>query len=350
MKILTLFVLTPVAVLGFLSATAKPHVLSESLVNTRLAALHSTGTLGIMTYNVHGLPWPLARGRDSAFSSIERRLKDMRAHSTQPQIVVLQEAFTERAKEVGYNSGYRYSANGPSVSDQGIALAEDIDPDFGASASVLKGETEGKFFDSGLQILSDYPIKSVKKRAFSANACAGYDCLANKGMMMVEVQVPGQPVPLTVVATHMNSKRASGVSVERSMHAYRQQVAEFAEFVGNARNPNFPLVIAGDFNASSDQRRNVLTKTVVENLGAGDNPKPISGMASVLARFVPVPAVARQARYITKRGRDWQFFSPGEGAELSPTGLSIPFGREPDGTMLSDHLGFMIDYRLAKRN
>jgi endonuclease/exonuclease/phosphatase family metal-dependent hydrolase len=350
MKLMTLTVLTPLAVFGLLSVAAKPISLAASNRNPLLANLHSTDTLGIMTYNVHGLPWPLARGRDAAFETMERRLQEMRTRATQPQILVLQEAFTERAKEIGHNSGYRYIANGPSVSDQGIALVGGTDPDFVASASALKGETEGKFLDSGLQILSDYPIKSVRERAYSADACAGYDCLANKGVVMVEVQVPGQRIPVTVVATHMNSKHASGVNDERSMHAYREQVSEFAAFVKQARNPDSPLVIAGDFNASNAARRTVLTANGVGGLGTQENAKPKSGIAMVLARIPTSPAVAGLARYITRRGRDWQFFSSGKDTQLRPTGLSIPFGRETDGTMLSDHLGFMIDYRIAKRS
>ena len=47
---------------------------------------------------------------------------------------------------------------------------------------------------SGLQILSDYPILRVRRMAFPAFACAGYDCLANKGALLVTVRLPGAAV------------------------------------------------------------------------------------------------------------------------------------------------------------
>ena len=53
------------------------------------------GTLSVLTYNVKGLPWPLASGRPEAFSAMADRLRDMRAEGRNPHIVVLQEAFTQ---------------------------------------------------------------------------------------------------------------------------------------------------------------------------------------------------------------------------------------------------------------
>lgn len=345
MKLLTMTLLSPLAVFGLLSAAQ-----SSSIPPAGQYALATeapiAGSLGVMTYNVHGLPWPFARGRDSAFGAIEQRLAAMRKYGTQPKIVVLQEAFTERAKEIGRNSGYRFIVNGPSASDVGVAIKGSNTSAFAASASAWKGETEGKLLDSGLQILSDYPVESVRSRAFSANACAGYDCLANKGVVLVQVRVPGQAAPLTIVSTHMNSKRASGVSVARSLEAYRRQAEEFSAFVKEARDPRSPMILAGDFNASSPDRKSLLASTGLGNLGFGVNWKANSGMAAILSQVPLAKSIGAQARFITKRGRDWQFFGSGKDVAIRPVGLRIPFGREADGTTLSDHLGFLIDYQL----
>ena len=41
-------------------------------------------------------------------------------------------------------------------------------------------------------LLSDFPIESVRRAAFPADACAGFDCLAAKGAMLVTVSIPGK--------------------------------------------------------------------------------------------------------------------------------------------------------------
>ncbi len=71
----------------------------------------------------------------------------------------------------------------------------------------MMGEGWGKLMGGGLHILSDDPLARVEHLAFAH--CAGYDCLANKGVMLVNVAVPGIPGGLDVVNTHMNSKAAA---------------------------------------------------------------------------------------------------------------------------------------------
>lgn len=52
---------------------------------------------------------------------------------------------------------------------------------------------------------------------------------------------------------------------------------------------------------------------------------------------------------IRRRGRGIQFASDGRTLRLEPVAAQIPFGTEADGSMLSDHLGFVVRYRLTKR-
>ncbi len=66
------------------------------------------GRLSVMTYNIHGLPWPVAWGRTSAFVQIAQRLGALRAQGRQPHVVLLQEAFTQQAQSIGRAAGYRY--------------------------------------------------------------------------------------------------------------------------------------------------------------------------------------------------------------------------------------------------
>lgn len=63
------------------------------------------GDLTVMTYNVKGLPWPVAWGRAAMLDAIGKRLARLRAHGRQPTVVVLQEAFTEDARRIADAAG-----------------------------------------------------------------------------------------------------------------------------------------------------------------------------------------------------------------------------------------------------
>jgi endonuclease/exonuclease/phosphatase (EEP) superfamily protein YafD len=303
-------------------------------------------SLSVMTYNVKGLPWPIARNRDAAFEKIETRLAALRKTNAQPHIIVLQEAFTQRAKLIASRSGYRYLANGPSKSMINTKQPEKKDLRFVEAASFFKGETSGKSLDSGLQIASDYPILSIKRTAFPAFACAGYDCLANKGILLVTVAVPGSNTPVTIATTHMNSKRGARVSYARSLYAYRLQVAAIDAFLSANSDPKLPIIFAGDFNASSTARRSYLLDKGATKWSAFPVRSALQNcMATALLQGRKLDSLAD---YVVERGRDWQFYAAGIGNEISARRFDIPFGRERDGTMLSDHVGYRIRYELRQ--
>jgi endonuclease/exonuclease/phosphatase family metal-dependent hydrolase len=308
----------------------------------------SDSGFSVLTYNVHGLPWPLTTGRTEAFARIEERLLRLRSAGAQPHVVVLQEAFSDGAREIGAIAGYRYVVDGPDRDLRGAV--EKVDAAYVAAASFTKGETIGKWEGSGLQILSDYPILAVRRMAFPALACAGYDCLANKGALMVELRVPGQPVPITIVTTHMNSKRSSGVPETRSRLAYELQAAALARFVRENHDVRTPVIFAGDFNASNDQRRQILLGNIAGYSSARTDVVLASALQAVSSDIKNWPDRLREeVAYISRRGRDWQFFASGEKVTIAPHRVSIPFGREPNGPMLSDHMGILISYRLKAK-
>jgi endonuclease/exonuclease/phosphatase family metal-dependent hydrolase len=304
--------------------------------------------ISVLTYNVKGLPWPITSGREEAFVSIEQRLAGLRAIGAQPHIMVLQEAFTERAKQIGSRSGYAFHANGPALDDQNAVSETRESKAYLQNSSALKGETEGRWVDSGLQIFSDYPIVSMRRTAFAGDACAGYDCLANKGVLLVEVRVPGQVTPVTIVATHLNSRHASGVSEARSLKAYDRQVAALGAFIEANHNPDSPIILSGDFNASSPARRAILAKAKLGLAPDGPTNPSRSSLDVIRASTALLGKLGDEAAYIAQRGRDWQFFGRGSHWSLQPEAIEIPFGKEKDGTFLSDHLGFIIDYRIVK--
>lgn len=287
-----------------------PHAAAATA--PRRAATPAATALSIMAYNVKGLPWPITSDRTADFTRIEARLLAMRARHAQPHVIILQEAFTSPAKAIARRSGYRYIVEGPSRDLQSPVAPRASDRPFIDGASFFKGERSGKQVGSGLVLASDYPILSVHREAFPAFACAGYDCLANKGLLMVTIKVPGNATPVTVVTTHMNSKKSSGVSQTRSLFAYRRQVEFIDAFLARYRNPDLPVILAGDFNASSAERRSFLTAHSAANWTTKRRLPIDNALQHCLKSGAPcgraVPAIAAT---VFQKGRDWQFFSPG---------------------------------------
>ncbi len=304
------------------------------------------GTLSVLTYNIHGLPWPIARGRDAQFQKMAAELRTLRAAGTNPHVILLQEAFTSEAQSIGRAAGYRYIADGPGADMDDTPGLSTADTAFAAKAHWWKGEGVGKYVGSGLQILSDYPIVSVRRTAYPSFACAGYDCLANKGAMMVSIALPGRADPIDIVDTHMNSRGASGMPEARSLPAYRFQVASLTDFIRKAHDPSHALIVAGDFNIGRDPLRlsGILDGAHSRWAKSGD----VMDDAYDEAAHDRLP-LSRDALFSRHRARDWQFFDSGTTTHVSLTGIDTPFGHLADGTMLSDHVGYTARYRLTAR-
>ncbi len=118
--------------------------------------------VSLLTYNVKGLPWPVAGGRVAALQSIAATLRSMHLRGDAPDIAVVQEAFTEGAREMIRASGYRYAALGPGTDSTTEGRPSTDERVFADAARWSVGETEGKFVGSGLAIMSDYPILRVR--------------------------------------------------------------------------------------------------------------------------------------------------------------------------------------------
>lgn len=309
-------------------------------------------TLSVLTYNVEGLPFPFARSRGSAAELITERLKSLRAAGQQPHVVVLQEAFGQAQKAIGRDAGYRYVALGPGKHVKSDETMTDADRGFAARARYLKGEDIGKWRGSGLAILSDYPIVAVRKAVFPSWACAGYDCLANKGVMMAEVQVPGIDAPVAVIATHMNSKNASGVGEDRWNAAFDRQAQTIGWFLARNLDPTMPYIFAGDTNIGrSPQRRQWFERALAALPRDSANEEVRTALATCLviksACTVEAPAEAEKSY---RRGKDLQVYADGATVKIQPLGIGVPFGADSRGRMLSDHIGYTAVYRLSQQD
>ena len=300
------------------------------------------GTLSVLTYNVKGSAWPIAWGRPGALGQIAARLQDLRRRGRNPRIVVLQEAFTDDARSIGRAAGYRFVVDGPDAADVGNAPMTAEDRRFVDAASWWRGETEGKMVGSGLQILSDYPILRVRRLAFPAFACAGYDCLANKGALLVTVRLPGAASPVDIVTTHLNSRHSSGVGDERSLYAYQRQVALLTAFINRWHDPALPLIAAGDFNVGAARPRWFALRA---QLAAWRGADPIRDALHEVARGSS--ALPRDVAAVMRHATDWEFFASGTHARLNAIAIRVPFGPDAAGNMLSDHIGYVSSFRLA---
>ncbi|WP_157216426.1 endonuclease/exonuclease/phosphatase family protein [Flavisphingomonas formosensis] len=302
------------------------------------------GTLAVLTYNIKGLPWPVARGRTAALARIADRLGAMRETGREPQVVLLQEAFTGEARSIGQRAGYPYVVSGPAAADAGSGTMTGADRRFAADARWWKGETEGKLLGSGLEILSDYPVVAVRRLAFPAFACAGFDCLANKGALLVSLAIPGVSAPVDVLTTHLNSRHASGVDDARSNYAYRRQVAALTAFVRTAHDPARPLIAAGDFNLGWVAPRRAALLTQVR-----EEWSPAAPVRDALGQYRRQGGLlSPDAAFSAHRARDWQFYADGATSRLILTGIDVPFGTEPSGGMLSDHVGYVARFRIQQ--
>jgi hypothetical protein len=301
------------------------------------------GSLSVLTYNVKGLPWPVALGRSTALTRIGDRLRSLHAQGKAPAVVVLQEAFTDHAQAIGRSGGYRFIVNGPTDEEVNSLLPSRGDDNYAADARWWKGETEGKFVGSGLQVLSDYPIVAVKRMAFPDFACAGYDCLANKGALLVTLRIPGAPTPVEVLTTHLNSRHASGVEDARSNAAYRLQVDALTTFVRRAHDPRYPLIAAGDYNVGSVPARQADLLGAVHREWLGG-----SVVRDALGQFERQGGeLGADASWSLRRARDWQFYADGTQGRLTLTGIEVLFGHDASGDMLSDHVGYVARFGLS---
>ncbi|MGP7795314.1 endonuclease/exonuclease/phosphatase family protein [Sphingomonas sp. CLY1604] len=297
-------------------------------------AVPASGPIRILSYNVEGLPWPLTHGRAQAAASIAADLRALHARGEGPQVVAVQEAFGDAQKDIGRAAGYRYAAFGPSADLAAAPATTAAERAYLDAASFWHGETEAPREDSGLAIFSDYPILAVRRIAFARFACAGYDCLANKGMLAVALRIPGRATPLIVLDTHLNARSASGVADARSFAAYQRQVDALHGFVGALTATKAPLVLAGDFNVGNDPaRQHYLADALIDGrdmtIAASE-----SACGPECRTIASTPTVARAKTILAFRGA------------VSAEGSTIGFGTLADGSRLSDHVGVMRSFAL----
>jgi hypothetical protein len=190
--------------------------------------------------------------------------------------------------------------------------------------------------------MSRYPIIESRAEPFSKSACAGYDCLSNKGALFARIAVPGLPSPVDLFTTHMNAKAAAGVKYERTLEAHAFQTDESALFLNSMRDLANPLIFGGDFNMKNAQDR----------LDYFDLRKPYR----IVRRFCTQEPGACDVRMSWDGDAPWldtqdlQGFDDGDAVSVRPLVVEAKFDAPENGGLLSDHDGYMVTYRLSWRN
>lgn len=293
--------------------------------------------LRVMTYNIEALPWPIRKSRTAAMERIGRALEAMREAGTAPHILLLQEGFIDEVDRVIALGGYRHIVHGPTLEDTPRDRSPYISQRHRENRNPLKGEGIGKWLGGGLYILSDFPILETAVWPFSRDACAGYDCAANKGVLLARIAVPGLPAPLQLFTTHLNAHQDTDVPPARSRAAHKAQVAEMEEFLAAHLDPALPLIFGGDFNTKDKPERyahlegsphfRVVRQLCAEALDC-DFGLPLEGESPWL------------------NSQDLQGFVPSPRIRIRPIDARILLESAQGPQRLSDHDAYLVTYEL----
>jgi endonuclease/exonuclease/phosphatase family metal-dependent hydrolase len=297
---------------------------------------YASTTVSVLTYNIEGLGWPARSDRAPQLKQIGKRLAAMRAAGTAPDVVLFQEMFSGPAKDAVLASDYPAIATGPRRTTRAIGSTGDRLP---GKSRMKRGEIGLHFTGGGLAVASRYRIAHVDLRAYGRRSCAGLDCLANKGIMLARIAIPGVPTPIDIYNTHMNSRGASRAPARRNLAAHDRQALEASEFIDATHDDAFPVVFGGDFNMRHSQERwdnfsRYQSLKLVHRICAD----PLSQCDVRLSWDGDAPWMDTQ---------DLQFFWEGDQVAIRPIRVEAMFDGGPSGPKLSDHDGFKVTYRLT---
>jgi endonuclease/exonuclease/phosphatase family metal-dependent hydrolase len=174
------------------------------LISTGFSSTAHAEKVKILTYNTWGVPvavWDTWRYK-KAMKTIEKM---------NPDIVLLTEVFTTKAKLAFRSKKYPYHADG--------------------------GNWVPRLVGSGLRILSKFPIQ--KHAILTYSNCKKDDCLSRKGANLIIAKLPSGK-SINFVGTHLNA--AGG---EETRISQLKQLQIFSDWYEDKNNPT---IIAGDFN------------------------------------------------------------------------------------------------------
>jgi endonuclease/exonuclease/phosphatase family metal-dependent hydrolase len=287
---------------------ATPAIAATAATASAAPAAQHTRELVVLSYNVKSLP--MLGGADRQ-RQIGRLLARRRARGEEPQVVLLQEAFSEDAEAIRKRAGYRFDATS-------------------GTPSVMFSNP------SGLEILSDHPIVAQYGRSF--DDCAGADCLARKSVLGVTLQIPGMPVPLRVFNTHLQAHE-----VNESVR--KNQIDDIDIFLRRIGFGPEPAIFGGDLNFQPrDRSYRKFLRSLSFFTETGRYCLDVS-----TCRIAVGDDGRTDLNDVWKTSHDRQYFYAPKGSHvrIEPVGLTRNFTEPYEGQPLSDHWGYEVRYRIS---
>jgi endonuclease/exonuclease/phosphatase family metal-dependent hydrolase len=286
------------------AALVVPILLSAHSVLAQDLKLH------VMSYNIKGLPGFLTSGeyKSERYVMIGKFLAERAAKGDAPDVVLIQEAFSENTRALLKAARYPHLAQGPEYKTW-LGL------------------------NSGLYILSRHPIVAKATREFrSYPNCSGWDCFANKGVQFARILVPGLPRPLDLFNTHLQAGRDDPP-------ARRRQVKILVEFFREHHQLGNPVVFGGDFNIRPLRDRESYDEFVV---GTG---LASSGKHCLDRGCTHSSDTGWQG--IWENAVDHQFYSARGEVLMTPVCVERTLRDPVEGFRLSDHLAHEARFELV---
>ena len=295
-------------------------------------------TLRVLSYNVNDLPWPLRKKSKAQMKFIGRDLARRRAEGTAPDIVLLQEAFTNRAKKLVKKADYPYVKKGPGRRKSGGDLARVRGQQKIQMVAGNRGADTKAYVGSGLYILSRYPIIDTKYQMFG-HKCSGNDCLANKAVLLARIKLPGVAKPLDIVTSHMDANKKKEASKKKRFKAHKRQTKIVKAFLDKF-NGRRAAIFAGDLNVKNAKRYNNFIETIpVVNAGEFCMETPQRCKTGENAT----------ADTLWRRTNDQHFIIEGNDFSIRPVFMERNYDQRVKGKRLSDHLGFEVIYEVTPK-
>lgn len=255
--------------------------------------------LSVLSYNVWGLPSLLGTKRKERF---ERLGATLNAYD----VVALQEAYSDDIEILKQSSGFPHHFR--------------LD-----NGSLLKT-------NSGLYILSKYPISKTASTTF--NSCAGANCLANKGILMVQVEHP-KIGPVDVYTTHYqedDTAKAKQIRINENNRVLQEFILRNAS--------KHPVIITGDFSSIPEQTEyaDLMKRMPLTDIFSKLNPDNPG--------YTLTPDNPMTGGEGTPKRIDYIFALQKTGVEVTPLESKITHQQPVDGVVLSDHYGVSAKLRI----
>ena len=268
-----------VVLAGFLIFILATSVLASPLLKQKSAASAAPQTITMMTYNIQQLGYPNWMANHFEKQRLELIPETIKALSKRPDVLILQEVFTEHSFKFLVNMMSEIYPYHTQVAGEDCKDRRWTSVSGNCEANLIKG-------NSGVLIFSRWPIEQQHAYVFHAvRVSKSFDFLARKGVVYAKIQVEREkPIALHVFGTHLQASAKE--------HDIRLlQLDEMRRFIDGFQIPaEQPVILGGDFNISStdqsglnDLLARAIAKVTLPEGGIGSISDSTNGYRRLLA-------------------------------------------------------------------